>query len=305
LVVGPSPVSRDLRVLERAQQLGAGAVVLFSLFAEQFEPAAHSRSKQGRAAGGIDSEEFLTRPSEYLELLRSYKNHLSIPVVASMNAARPGHWVEYARAIEEAGADALEINLYTLGSDPSVAGQQIEDECVAALAAVKGEVSIPVAVKLTPYFSCLAAFASRLEASGADGLVLFNRFYEPDIDVERRSLISDLELSSRWEARLPMMWIAVLRDRLRASLAASTGIHTAVDVVKMLMAGADVTMLCSILIREGIDILGVIRDDLVAWLDTHGLSDLGEIRGAMSQPAAGNLDDYGRTGYAKVLSRYW
>jgi dihydroorotate dehydrogenase (fumarate) len=305
LVLAPSPVSRDLGVVQRAEELGAGAVVMFSLFAEQFVVPARGRHAHDESAKGLDVSEFLTRPREYLELLRSYKRHLGIPVIASINAAETGQWVEYARSLEDAGADALELNIYKLGCDPRTSGAAIEAEYVEILGAVKAAVSIPVAVKLAPYFSSFAAFAARLDASGADGLVLFNRFYEPDIDVERRCLVGDLELSSRWEARLPMMWIAMLRGEVRASLAATTGIHSAVDVVKMIMAGADVTMLCSILIKEGIDMLGVIRDDLVAWLDTHGISDLAELRGVMSRHAADSLDDYGRTGYAKVLSRYW
>ncbi len=305
LVVGASPLSRDLADVIRMQDAGAGAVVLHSLFEEQcrFQMTGRDPVARGAAAGFAD--EFRTTPAEYLDHLERVKRSVDIPVIASLNASRPGPWLRYARRMEEAGADAIELNVYKIAADPTMDSSAIEDLYVEILDAVRGDVSVPVALKIAPYFSAMAAVAARFDEAGADGLVLFNRFYQPTIDIERREVVMTLEFSSRFESRLPLMWIAILRGQVRASLAATTAIYTAADVVRMTMAGADVTMLCSALLRHGIGRIAEIRYSLERWLDDHGYRSIGEIRGMMSRVKQRGSADFGRAGYAKVLNRYW
>ncbi len=304
LVIGASPLTRDLADVLRLQDAGAGAIVLHSLFEEQCAPVVPSVMEPVSAASGY-AEEFHTTPAEYLAHLDRVKRALRIPVIASLNASRPGPWLRYAEAMESAGADAIELNVYRVATDPTMDASAVEDTYIEILEQVKSQVSVPVALKLAPYFTSMSAIASRLDEAGADGLVLFNRFYQPTIDIERREVVMTLEFSSRFESRLPMMWIAILKGQVRASLAATTAIYTAADVIRMIMAGADVTMLCSALLRHGIGRLAEIRQTLSVWLDEHGHDSIGAIRGAMSRVHQHGSADFGRVGYAKVLNRYW
>jgi dihydroorotate dehydrogenase (fumarate) len=297
IVVSACPLSRDVATVRRMEKAGAGAVVLFSLFEEQFGPAT-------AAQGGGEECSFRISPAEYLDHIRRLKDAVAIPVIASLNAAAPGAWLDSVHAMAAAGADAVEINIYRVVVEPSSASGKIEDDCVEILERVRRAVSIPVAVKLTPFFTNVAGLAARLSERGVDGLVLFNRLYQPTIDVERRQLILSLELSTPAEARLPLLWIAHLSGRIRASLAASSGIHGVKDVLRALMAGADVAMVCSVLLRHGVDRLADLHRLLAEWLETHHHGSVREIRGVMSEVAREDPDGLGRSGYAKILGRY-
>jgi len=310
LVASASPLSREIASCRQLEDAGAGAIVLFSLFEEQFVP---DKVPYGRmpwhaldaSSFLVDNEEFFVRPHQYLEHVRHAKAAVDVPVIGSLNASSPGRWTQYAEQIQEAGADGLELNLYAIASDPTTSGAAVEARFLEILETVKSKVTIPVALKLSPYFTSLGATARRFDAAGADALVLFNRCYQPEIDIERREIRTSLELSSPHEARLPMLWIALLKDRVRASLAATTGIHSAEDAIKLIMAGADVTMVCSVLLRHGIERLRELRREMEAWLDSHACKSIDEIRGVMCQERRLHREDFERAGYAKVLSRYW
>ncbi len=305
LVAGASPLSRDLADVIRMEEAGAAAVVLHSLFEEQCRTQMRSAALTESAATAGAEAEFRTSPAEYLEHLERVKRSVNIPVIASLNASRPGPWLHYAARMEEAGADAIELNVYKIAADPTMDSTTVEDLYIEILDAVRADVSVPISLKIAPYFTAMAAVAARFDEAGADGLVLFNRFYQPTIDIERCEVVMTLEFSSRFESRLPLMWIAILRGQVRASLAATTAIYTAADVIRMTMAGADVTMLCSALLRHGIDRITQIRHGIEQWLDNHGYSSIGEIRGVMSRVHQRGSADFGRAGYTKVLNRYW
>jgi dihydroorotate dehydrogenase (fumarate) len=310
LVASASPLSREIATCRQLEDAGASAIVLFSLFEEQFAPdkAPHGTMPWhalDASAFLVDSEEFFVRPHQYLEHVRHVKAAVDVPVIGSLNAVSPGRWTQYAEQIQQAGADGLELNIYSIVSDPTLSGSALEARFLELLEDVKSKVTIPVALKLSPYFTSLAATARRFDAAGVDALVLFNRSYQPEIDIERREIRTSLELSLPHEGRLPMLWIALLKDRIRASLAATTGIHSAEDAIKMIMAGADVTMVCSVLLRHGVGHLGELRRGMESWLDSHGYKSIDEIRGVMCQERRLHREDFERAGYAKVLSRYW
>jgi dihydroorotate dehydrogenase (fumarate) len=302
LVVSASPLSRDVETVHHLERCGAGAVVLFSLFQEQFEPDPSSRAAVSQA---LDRGEFLTRPHEYLDHIRRLKDRVRIPIIASLNASTAGNWLEYAHSIEKAGADALELDIYRIVTDPTPPAAAIESGYVRIVEQVRAAIKIPIAVKLAPYFTNISAVARRLDEAGADALVLFNRFYQPTIDIERRKIVMNLELSSPEEARLPLMWIAILKGQVSADLAATSGIHDAKDVVRALMAGADVTMLCSVLLRSGPERLADLHRHLMQWLDVHEHGAVDEIRGVMRLAAHSDPEDFKRRGYTKMLNRHW
>jgi dihydroorotate dehydrogenase (fumarate) len=236
--------------------------------------------------------------------VREARAAVDLPVIASLNAAHVESWVHYATLLQKAGASALELNIYFVPADITMDGRDVEQRHVDIVQAVKGHVTIPVAVKIGPYFSSPAGMAWMLTAAGADGLVLFNRFYQPDIDVARMRITTDLELSRPVEARLPLLWIAVLHNRLRTSLAATTGVHTADDVVKYLLAGADVVMSTSALLMHGVGYIRTLRDGLVDWLDARDIDTVARIRGLMSQGKLDNPEAYERSNYIKILQGY-
>jgi dihydroorotate dehydrogenase (fumarate) len=307
-VASASPLTRDTSIIRQLEDAGAGAAVLFSLFEEQF--VSNDPVEQGRPWSALQREpvgagEFPIKPPEYLDFIRRAKEAVAIPIVASLNVAHRDRWIQYASMMEQAGADALELDLYTIPADPTVSSSVIESRYVEILSAVLDAVEIPVAVKLSPYFTSVAAVAGQLDEIGVSGLVLFNRFYQPTIDIEERRIVTSLELSHSYDGRLPLMWIAMLAGQVAADLGATGGVHTSEDAVRMFMAGASVVMLCSALLRNGVSHLTKVRDGVSQWLDEHGHGAIDEIRGVMSLARCENPEDFKRAGYAKVLNRYW
>ena len=314
LVVSSNPLGRSLDNLKRMEDMGAGAVVLPSLFEEQIERESHELD-YFLSHGTYSYAEALTyfpepyrfelNPDQYLFLVQEAKRAVKIPVIGSLNGVSNGGWINYARMMQDAGADALELNLYFVPTDPTLAGQAIEDEFIDVLKAVKASVKIPVAVKLSPYFTNLAAFAQRLDQSGADGLVLFNRFQQPDVDPDLLEVVTRPTLSAANDdqsLRLPLCWIGILDGRIRGSLAASSGIHSATDVLKLLMVGANVTMLASELMLNGIDRLGSIRHDLIKWLEEHEYTSIRQLQGSLSQRNVSFPTAFERTHYVHAVS---
>ena len=299
LVPSASPLARDISRLRQLEDAGAAAVVLYSLFAEQFYP------RYGRTlAPGSEAATYQSDPEDYLEHIRQVKASLQIPVIASLNGGTMGAWVQYARQIQEAGADALELNIYFIPADLDMTGAFVEQFYVEMLRQVKAAVSIPVAMKLSPYFSSIANMARRLVEAGADGLVLFNRFYQPDLDVENWQVVPKIELSTSAELRLPLRWIAILYGRLPTDFALTTGIHTVTDVVKGLAAGATVTMLASELLKNGPKRLQLLRSGLITWLEQNDFSSVSEIRGRLSLSEQDKPIAFERGNYLRVLSSY-
>ncbi|MGC2351931.1 MAG: dihydroorotate dehydrogenase-like protein, partial [Candidatus Udaeobacter sp.] len=232
------------------------------------------------------------------------KAAVDIPIIGSLNGSTFGGWLAYARQIEEAGADALELNIYSIPSDPDIRGEDIEAHYLSILAAIKAEVKIPVAIKLSPFFTNFARFAREADRNGADGLVLFNRFYQPDIELETLEISPNVLLSTPMAMRLPMRWIAMLYGRIGANLAATSGIHRATDALKMLMAGADVTMLCSILLRRGIDHIRVIEREMREWMEEHEYESVEQLKGSMSQKNCPDPSAFERAQYMRALETY-
>lgn len=292
LVPSASPLSEDIDKVKQMEQAGASAVVLHSLFEEEVEAAAAAR------------KEFLVGPKAYLEQISRAKSVVKIPIIASVNCTTLGGWISYARQITEAGADALELNIYRIPTQPEVTGSAIEETYVDTVRAVRAASKIPLAVKLSPYFSNFANMAQRFDALGADALVLFNRFYQPDVDLAKMEVTPNLTLSVPADMRLALHWIGILYGKIRANLAATSGIYQAYDVIKMVMAGADVTMLCSALMRYGITHIQKIEMDTVAWLEEHRCSSLGEIKGKMSQKNCPDPSAFERAQYVRGLSSY-
>jgi len=285
LVASSSPLTGSLDGLRRLEAAGAGAVVLPSLFEEEL-------ATPGAAAGA------------YLSLVEQARQSLEIPVIASLNGVSRGGWSSYATRLEEAGASALELNIYYVSSRPGLSGNDVEWHYLDVVRAVRRATSLPLAVKVSPYFSALANMAGQLVESGANGLVLFNRFYQPDLDIEAMEVVPTLELSSSVELRLPLRWIAILHRRHRVSLAASTGVHTAVDVIKVLLAGADVAMMTSALLRNGPDHLRPLEVQVRDWMDRHGFETLGQLRGRLSQRSVPDPAAFERANYIKTLASH-
>jgi dihydroorotate dehydrogenase (fumarate) len=313
LVPSASTLSEKVDNLRKMEDAGAAAVVCYSLFEEEI--IQESREMNDRLNQGTESffeatsyfpepDKLLIGPDLYLEHIRKAKAAVGIPVIASLNGSSEGGWVRYARLIQDAGADALELNVYFLSTDVNSQSEQIEHIYLDILKAVKAQVAIPVAVKLSPFFSAMAGMAKRLEAAGADGLVLFNRFYQPDIDLEALEVVPNVLLSTPQALRLPLRWIGILNGRLKVSLAASSGIHTANDVLKLLMAGADVTMMCSALYANGISHLGRVLTDMKGWMEEHEYESVQQMKGSMSQRSSANPAAFERANYMKALRTF-
>ena len=292
LVASASPLSQELAGIRRLEDAGASAVVLYSLFEEQLRR--EHRELEHHLSAGIDSfpesltyfpqpGEFQTGPEEYLNHVRNAKDAVDIPIIASLNGSSLGGWASYARQIQEAGADAIECNIYCIASDPDLSAADVEQTYLDIVRGVKISVHVPVAVKLSPFFSSLANMAKRLDTTGADGLVLFNRFYQPDINLDELELRPNVLLSTPQALRLPLTWIGILYGRINASLAATSGVHRAEDVVKLLMVGADVTMLCSALLRNGVNHLRYVERGLREWMEAHEYDSVHQMKGSMSQ----------------------
>jgi len=295
LLASASPLSRTVDGVRRLADAGVGAVVIHSLFEEQLRREAEYNERMA-AQGSESYAESLTYfpatvddgqgPAQYLRLVERAATAVDIPVIGSLNASTPGSWARYARSIQDAGAAAIEVNIYYLPGDTGVDGAGVEQRHLDVLAAVKSAATVPVAVKLSPYFSATADMAHRLDAAGADGLVLFNRFLQPDIDPENLTTVRAVTLSTSAETRLPLTWIALLRGRVRASLAASTGVDHAADVAKYLLAGADVVQSASALLRHGPEYAGVLLQGLQDWISRKGFQALDEVRGLLAAPDA-------------------
>jgi dihydroorotate dehydrogenase (fumarate) len=292
LVPSASPLSEDIDKIKQMEQAGASAAVLHSLFEEEAEAAAAA------------SRELLVGPKAYLEQISRAKSVVKIPIIASVNCTTLGGWISYTRRITEAGADALELNIYRIPTQLEVTGSVIEETYVDTVRTVRAATKIPLAVKLSPFFSNFANMAQRLDTLGADALVLFNRFYQPDVDLAKMEVTPNLTLSVPADMRLALHWIGILYGKIRANLAATSGIYQAYDVIKMVMAGADVTMLCSALMRYGITHIQKIEMETAAWLEEHRCSSLSEIKGRMSQKNCPDPSAFERSQYVRGLSSY-
>ncbi len=289
LVPSASPLSEKIDNVRQMEGAGAAAVVFHSLFEEQIEAVA---------------PECRVDPATYLEHIAEAKRSVGIPIIASLNCTTLGGWLSYARRITEAGADALELNIYKIPTHTEVTGSTTENIYIDIVRSVRAATKIPLAVKLSPYFSNFANMAASLDALNVDGLVLFNRFYQPDIDLEKMEVAPNLTLSTPADMRLPLHWIGILYGRIRANLAATSGIYQAHDVIKVMMAGAEVTMLCSALMRHGITHIQRIEMDLTAWLEQHGYKSLRELKGVMSQKNCPDPSAFERAQYVRGLSSY-
>jgi dihydroorotate dehydrogenase (fumarate) len=313
VVPSASPLSQTLDGIRRLEDAGAAAVVMYSLFEEQIEGESHLLDHYLNL--GVDgSPEALSYfpdmhrynvgPDAYLEKIRSAKAAVDIPVIGSLNGVSTGGWVEYARYIEEAGADALELNIYYISTDVHASAAAVEERYLDVVRAVKSQVTIPVAVKVGPYFSSFAHMASRLATAGADGLVLFNRFYQPDLDLDQLSVVPNLELSSQHELRLPLRWLAILYGRVPVDFAITSGVHTHEDVLKGLMAGAKVTMMASELLRNGVNRIREIVDQLTVWMEEREYLSVAQMQGSMSQKNVAEPAAFERANYMKVLQSW-
>ncbi|WP_019498419.1 dihydroorotate dehydrogenase-like protein [Pseudanabaena sp. PCC 6802] len=308
-----TPLSEDIDNIKRMEDAGAAAIVLHSLFEEQlvqekFELHHHLTYGTESFAESLtyfpEPETFHVGPELYLEHICKAKESVAIPVIASLNGYTSGGWVEYAQLMQQAGADAIELNIYYVPTDPNMTGAEVEQNYINILRDVKAEVTIPVAIKLSPFFSNMANMAKRLDYAGADGLVLFNRFYQPDIDLENLEVYPHLVLSSPNDTRLPMRWIAILYGRIGADLAATSGIQRGSDAIKMLMAGAKVTQLCSVLLRHGIEHIRAIEQDILHWMEEHEYESVQQMQGSMSQINCPDESAFERAQYMKAIQSY-
>lgn len=309
VVVSACPLVGELDVLKQMSDHGAAGAVLPSVFEEQIEQAdspseCASYAEMATAAYFNELKDYNRGPNSYLKYLEAAKQAVPIPLIGSMNVHHGGEWVQFARRIEDAGADALELNVYLLVTDFSTTSRDVEAKYVELVAAVRDVISIPLAVKIGPYFTALPNMARRLVEVGADGLVLFNRFLQPDIDLDQLQISPRLSLSDPDEMRVALRWIGLLHGRIGASLAASTGIHFADDAVRMLMAGADVVMVASTLYRHGVKSLATLIGGIETWLDGHEYKSVDQIRGMCSQLRCPDREAFARANYAKAISSY-
>jgi len=315
LVASASPLNAKLSNLRRLEDAGAAAIVLPSLFQEQIEAdAAKQEARMGVYADSSPEAQtyfpsaisgpYGVGPERYLYLVRRAREAVDIPIIASLNGASLAVWIDYAQQIEQAGASALELNMYHIPTDLTETGWDIEARYTEIVSAVRRAVALPISIKLTPYLSAIGNFATILADHGAEGLVLFNRLLEPDIDLSRLALTDELQLSDPSELRLPLLWIAILAGRTRASLALSTGVATSDDVVKALLAGADVVMTTSSLLRHDLSYIGSLEQGLREWMDSREISSLAAMRGMLSWERSTDRSAYTRANYLRILERY-
>ncbi len=313
LVPSASPLSDEVDGIKRLEDAGAAAVVMHSLFEEQVRN--EQETIQYHLMYGTDSfaealtyfpkpTEFIAGPEEYLGKIRKAKDAVGIPVIASLNGAAIGGWVDYAKNIQQAGADALELNIYFIPTELDRTAAEVEQTYIDIVKAVKSVTSIPVAVKLSPFFSNMANMAKRLDQAGANGLVLFNRFYQPDVNLDVLEVQPNLHLSTSHEMRLPLRWLAILYGRIKADLAATSGIHTAEDAIKMLMVGADVTMLCSVLFRKGLGAIKEIESAMSDWMVEHDYQSVRQLQGTMSQKYCADPAAFERALYMRAIMSF-
>jgi dihydroorotate dehydrogenase (fumarate) len=313
IIPSASPLSRKIDDIKLMQDAGAGAVVLYSLFEEQIQmDASQLGHLLDRGAQGLAdavsyfpaANEYVRAPKDYLEHVRRAKEAVDIPIIASLNGVSRGGWTEYAKKIQQAGADALELNIYFIPVKATLFAEDLETLYLDILKDIKKHLTIPVAVKLSPFFSALPNFADRLVAHGANALVLFNRFYQPDIDVDDETITSSVLFSTSLDVRVPLRWIAILHGQIDASLALTTGVHTADDVIKAILAGADVAMVCSVLLQEGIREMSELLKGVHAWMDRRGYTSLNQIRGKLGLQSYVEPAAFERGSYMKLLNSY-
>lgn len=309
-----SPLSKDIDRVKRLEDAGASAIVMWSLFEEEieseqlelhFRTSIHSESYAEALSYFPEFSEYKIGPESYLEHLRKIKETVSIPVIASLNGKSMGGWTDYAKKIEEAGADALELNIYFLATDPTKNCMKIDNLYIDIVKEVRKTVKIPIAVKLSPYFSSTAWIANELTKAGANGLILFNRFYQPDIDLENLEVIPNVILSTPFANRLPLRWIAILYGRINADLAATSGITTAEDVIKMIMAGASVTQMFSAIIKYGEKHISNVLEDMKKWMEEHEYESIEQMKGSMSHKSVENPAAFERANYMKILQTFY
>ncbi len=310
IIVSACPLSEEVSNIVQMEDAGAGAVVLFSLFEEQIRReqerlASIQMATTNVFAEGLDyfplADEYAVGVEEYLELIRQAKERVDIPIIASLNGVTPEGWIDYARLMEEAGADALEINVFYIAADVEMGGRVVEERYVDIVEMVRSAVQIPIAVKLNPYFSAMGSVARDLADAGANGLVLFNRFYQPDFDINALRVLHNLQFSESNEIRLPLLWISVLYTRVRAALAATTGVQSANEVIKYLLAGADVAMTASALYKHGIPYLKTMNQELRTWMNAMQFKSVEAFRGVLSQRNVHDPSAFERANYIKIL----
>lgn len=313
IVPSAGPYSHTLDGMKRLEDAGASAIVMYSLFEEQIvhESAEMSHYLTYGSESYFEARSYFPsahdynlEPEDYVELIRKAKKSLGIPLIASLNGVSAGGWIKYSKNMEEAGADALELNVYFIPTDATLLSADVEDRYLEILNEVKRSVKIPVAMKLSPYISSFSSFARKLDLAGANGLVLFNRFYQPDIDLEALEVRPGVVLSHPHENRLPLRWIAILRGNTKASLAATSGIHTFDDVLKMVMAGADVTMMCSSLIINGPKHITEVLKAIDQWMIDHEYVSIAQMKGSMSQVSVSDPSAFERANYMKALNQF-
>jgi dihydroorotate dehydrogenase (fumarate) len=313
VVISASPLCEEIDNIRKMEDAGAAAVVLHSLFEEQITLESQELDRRLSETTGAfaealfyfpDMTSYNLGPDGYLEHIRKAKAAVSIPIIASLNAVSNGAWIQFAKSIEQAGADGLELNIFTLQTDPSVTGGQIEDAYCALVREVASSVRIPVAVKLTPFFTAMANVARRLEQAGARGLVLFNRLYQPDFDLEALEVRHTLQLSTPYESLLRLHWVAILYGHVNVDLAVTGGFHSGQDVLKAMMAGAKVAEIASAVLKNGISHVGKILDEMRAWMQEHEYESVKQMQGSMSLRSVANPNAFLRSNYMKVLSSY-
>lgn len=313
LVVSSAPLCEDVDNIRRMEEADAAAVVLHSLFEEQITLESHDLDRyltQGTESFAEaltyfpELGEYKLGPDEYLEHIHRAKDAVDIPVLGSLNGVSTGGWIKYAKTIEEAGADGLELNIYYIPTNPDMTSKQIEEMYADLVRDVKTSVSIPMAIKLSPYFSSTPNLARNLDQAGASALVLFNRFYQPDLDIENLEVVPNLVLSTSEELRLRLRWVAILYGQIKADMAVTGGVHTAVDVLKTMLVGARAVMMTSALLKNGLQYLKKVRNDLVSWMERHEYESVRQIQGTMSQQSVAESAAFERANYMKSLHSY-
>jgi len=313
VVASASPISKKLDGIRSLEDAGAGAVVMYSLFEEQI--VQESLALDYFLSRGTDTyaeaityfpdlQHYNVGPEEYLNLIQKAKQAVNIPIIASLNGVSTGGWIDYAKKMEQAGADALELNVYYIPTDFSLTGQEMEQSYIDLVKDVHAQIHIPLAIKLSPFFTALPNLCTRLVQAGTSGLVLFNRFIQPDLDIETLEVTPNLVLSSSNELRLPLRWVAILYGRIQADLALTTGVHTAQDVLKAMMAGASVTMMASALLINGVKHVGEVIDGVQSWMETFEYESIQQMKGSMSQRAVAEPSAFERANYMKALTSF-
>lgn len=313
IVPSASPLTATVDSVKGMEDAGAAAVVVYSLFEEQLSHESgeldhyltHGTESFPEALNYFpETTDFKLGPDEYLEHISKLKSSIDIPIFGSINGVSKGGWINYAKKIQDAGADALELNVYYVAADPSKDAVDVENMYIDTLKAVKQNVNIPVAMKLSPYFSSMANMAKKLDDAGADALVLFNRFYQPDFDLEKLEIVPNLKLSTNWELRLPLRWIAILYGHIQASMAATSGIQSHEDVIKVMMAGGDVAMMASELLKNGVGRITHILDEMTKWMEEKEYDSISTMKGSMSQKSVPEPAAFERANYMKTLQSY-